>query len=163
MLFRSGGAAGKVEEYHAAFMAARRRGNPPRHTIPAHALSSDGDQITIGPYPVADPERGWELDAILSVTTPGLAIRSHTDTTTGTMTTWLSHPDGSWARAAGTPAEPATIHQAGPRRLWDILDDIRRHWLTHGALPLRGARARIEPDGTIHLTQGTWHATIPPA
>ncbi len=43
-------------------------------------------------------------------------------------TTWMTHPDGSWARATGKPAEPATVHQAGPRRLWDTLDAIRTDW-----------------------------------
>ena len=32
--------------------------------------------------------------------------------------------------------------------------------ITDGCLPLRGARAQIDPDGTCHLAMGTWHATI---
>ncbi len=157
-----GGAAGKVEEYRAAFMAARHGpAYPPRHSIPARAVDGDGDDITTSPYPVVDPTWGWELDAILSVTTPGLAYDTATSPDTGITTTWITHPDGSWARAAGRPGQPATIHQAGPRRLWDILDQVRADWLQHGCLPLRGARARITPDGTCHLTQGDWHAIIP--
>ncbi len=100
---------------------------------------------------------------MLSVTAPGLTIRRRTDDQAGVTTIWLAHGDGSWARATGTSDEPAQVHQAGPRRLWDILDNHRRYWLTHGYLPLRGATARIEPDGTCHLNLDDWHATIPPA
>jgi len=159
-----GGAAGRVEYERAGFMAARHGPGPAPHgSVPERALGGDGDEITTSPYPVVDPAWGWGLNAILSVTTPGLAIRSHTDDETGVTTTCVAHGDGSWARAAGTRDEPALVHQAGPRRLWDILDDHRRYWLTHGYLPLRGAAAWIDPDGTCHLNHDDWHATIPPA
>ncbi|HUY47417.1 MAG TPA: hypothetical protein VMV92_17085 [Streptosporangiaceae bacterium] len=53
------------------------------------------------------------------------------------------------------------MHQAGPRRLWDILDEVRGYWLTHGEFPLYGARVTIPPDGSaIHLQRGRWQATI---
>jgi protein-L-isoaspartate O-methyltransferase len=159
-----GGAAGRVEYERASFMAARHGPDLSLdRSIPDHALDGDGEQVTTSPYPVVDPGWGWELNAILSVTTPGLAIRSQADDRAGVATTWITHPDGSWARATGTADQPALVHQAGPRRLWDILDGHRRYWLTHGYLPLRGAAARIDPDGTCHLNHDDWHATIPPA
>lgn len=155
-----GGAAGRVEYERAGFMLARLgTGCPPQDPAPGDA---DGDDITTSPYPVVDPAWGWELDAILSVTTPGLSYSTAASEDTGITTTWITHPDGSWARASGRPGQPATVHQAGPRRLWDILDAIRADWLSKGYLPLRGAHARIEPDGTCRLTQDGWQATIPP-
>ena len=158
-----GGAEGRVEYERAGFMPARRGpGCPPENPVPGVTDDTDGDDITTSPYPVVDPTCGWELDAILSVTTPGLAYSTSTGPDTGITTTWITHPDGSWARASGRPGQPATVHQAGPRRLWDILDTIRADWLSHGYLPLRGARAKIEPDGTCHLGKGHWHATIAP-
>jgi protein-L-isoaspartate O-methyltransferase len=157
-----GGAVGRVEYERASFMAARHGPASTLHgPIPDHALDGDGEHVTTSPYPVVDPAWGWELNAILSVTTPGLTI--NTDDRAGVTTTWITHPDGSWARATGTADQPALVHQAGPRRLWDILDGHRRYWLTHGYLPLRGAPARIDPDGTCHLDHDDWHATIPPA
>ncbi len=136
-----GGAAGRVEYERAGFMAARHGpGCPPE--IPGVAGDTDGDDITTSPYPVVDPTWGWELDAILSVTTPGLSYSTSASPDTGITTTWITHPDGSWARASGLPGQPATVHQAGPRRLWDILDAIRADWLSHGYLPLWGARPR---------------------
>jgi len=159
-----GGAAGRVEYERAGFMAARHGpGYPPCPVITGQADDGDGDDITTSPYPVVDPTWGWELDAMLSVTTPGLTYRTRADPGTGITTTWMTHPDGSWARAAGRPGQPATIHQAGPRRLWDTLDQIRADWLTKGYLPLRGAGARIDTDGTCRLTKDGWHAVIAPA
>src|SRR5580658_3145970 len=159
-----GGARGRVEYDRASFMTARHGpGYPPRLGIPEHVRQDDGEHVTTSPYPVVDPEWGWELDAILSVTDPGITIRSHTDDQTGITTTWMTHDDGSWARATGKDDELALVHQSGPRRLWDLVDDYRRYWLTHGCLPLRGARAGIEPDGICHLSQGKWRATIPAA
>jgi protein-L-isoaspartate O-methyltransferase len=157
-----GGAAGRVEYERAAFMPARHGpGDPPAPAGPA--LDCDGDDVTTSPYPVVDPAWGWELNAVLSVTAPGLDYRTATDPGTGITTTWITHPDGSWARAASRPGQPATIHQSGPRRLWDTLDAIRTDWLNRGYLPLRGASARIDPDGTCHLSHDGWHATIAPA
>jgi len=157
-----GGAEGRVEFDRASFMAARHgHSYPPRHGIPQEALDGDGDVTFTSPYPVVDPAWGWELDAVLSLTAPGLVISSQADDQTGKRTTWIAHPDGSWARATGTGDGPALVRQAGPRRLWNDLDNLRRHWLTHGCLPLRGANARIDPDGTCHVTQAHWHAVIP--
>jgi hypothetical protein len=72
----------------------------------------------------------------------------------------MVHEDGSWARAVQTGNEPGVVHQGGPRRLWDVLDRARDHWLENGSLPLYGARVRITPDGVIHLRRGRWTAVI---
>lgn len=159
-----GGATGRVEYERASFMAARHGSTSlPHGSVPEQVLDGEGEQVTTSPYPVVDPAWGWELNALLSITVPGLTIRAASDAQTGTSTTWLAHPDGSWARATGSGDQPAHVHQAGPRRLWDTLDDHRHWWLTHGYLPLRGAAARIDPDGTCHLDRDGWHATIPAA
>ena len=73
----------------------------------------------------------------------------------------MTHPDGSWARAQATATREApTVHQGGPRRLWDPLEDIldRLNWL--GELPVYGARVVITPDGETTLTRGAWKATL---
>jgi len=156
-----GGAIGKVAPYGVSFMAARHGpdyAGPPG--VPEEICWADGEAVAASRYPVVDPTWGWELDAMLSVTTPGITYRSDTDAQTGVTTVWMVHGDGSWARASGKDGEAATVHQAGPRRLWDILDDVRDQWITDGCLPVRGAEARIEPDGTCHLKRGRWQATI---
>jgi len=158
-----GGAEGKVELSGASFMTARHAADdePQPAVIPEDICDADGEDITQSRYPVVDPTRGWELDAMLSVVAPGITCRSDTDEQTGITTVWMACGDGSWARATGDAEQPATVHQAGPHRLWDILDSVRHRWLTRGALPLRGASVRIDPDGTCHLNQDDWHATIP--
>ena len=96
---------------------------------------------------------------MLGVTLPG--IQDHyEETSDGRRTGWLLHPDGSWARATATPGSPPAVSQAGPRRLWDILDDLRDAWLRDGSLPAYGAAVTISPDGAICLSRGHWQATI---
>lgn len=72
----------------------------------------------------------------------------------------MLHPDGSWARAISADGETPVVHQSGPRRLWDILDDIRHAWLREGSLLVYGAEVTITPEGAIHLKRGHWQATI---
>ena len=157
-----GGAAGQVEWYPASFMAARP--GPGCHGLLDDLFGkirdAEGEHVSHGRYPVLDVTWGWELDLMLEVTAPGIEHRYECDEQTGIETAWMLHEDGSWARASGAETEAAIVHQGGPRRLWDILDDIRHQWILDGALPVRGAEARIDPDGTCHLVKGKWRATI---
>ncbi len=149
-----------------AWFMADRRGNdyPPRQASQFEAIRDrDGEQVTRSRYPVIEVSWDSDLDAMLSVTAPGTMYDYTRDPHTAIATAYLWHDDGSWARATGTDGESPLVHQGGPRRLWDVLDGIRHHWITHGSLPLRGAEARIDPDGTCHLSQGDWRASIPPA
>jgi SAM-dependent methyltransferase len=157
-----GGADGQVEWYPAAFMAARRGDDypSPLDGMFTRIRDAEGEDVGRGRYPVLDVTWGWELDAILEVTAPGITHRYEHDERTGVETAWMLHGDGSWARAAGTEDQLPVVHQAGPRRLWDILEDIRHRWVLEGTLPLRGASVRIGPDGTCHLSRGKWRATI---
>jgi protein-L-isoaspartate O-methyltransferase len=156
-----GGAAGRAEWHKAGFMTARHGpGYPPALiTSHPHARDGDGDDITTGPYPVTDTGSTWDLYSMLGLTMPG--TQTHYQEHDGQRTAWLVHPDGSWARATGAGDQPAVIHQAGPRRLWDHLDSLRRQWLSDGELPAYGSTVTIDPDGATTFTRGTWKATIP--
>ena len=73
----------------------------------------------------------------------------------------MAHPDGSWAVATADGPEPPLVHQGGPQRLWDLLDEIRDRWLDAACeFPIHGATVRIEPDGGCQLTRGRWSARI---
>jgi hypothetical protein len=161
---RDGGAKGQTEFYRAAFMRARTGPDyAPRmlHAIPG-ALDGDGGDVTTGRYPVVNVTWAWELYSMLGVTVPG--IEYHFETAPdGTRTAWLVHADGSWARASATGDELPAVRQGGPRRLWDVVDEIRHAWLTDGGLPAYGAAVTISPDGGIRLDKGQWHAEIPAA
>lgn len=143
-------------------MAARSGPDYPatlREQFPA-ARDGDGDHVGVGQYPVVSVGNAWELYSMLGVTVPG--VEHHYQEKDGQRTAWLLHPDGSWARATATADDRPIVHQSGPRRLWDTLDDLRHAWLRDGKLPAYGADVTITPDGGVHLQRGRWEATIPP-
>src|SRR5216683_3129727 len=157
-----GGAAGRTEWDRAGFMDTRSGPDYPPGLLEQFAAVRDaeGESVTTGRYPVVKVTEAWELYSTLGVTAPGIQ-HHYTESGDGQRTAWMLHPDGSWARAAGNGDDPPAVHQGGPRRLWDILDEIRRTWLRDGSLPAYGARVTITPDGTIQLKRGRWQASIP--
>lgn len=155
-----GGATGRVLWDRAGFMPVRHGDDYPPGLAPVLdvARHQDGDRVTSGPYPVVDVEQAWDLDSMLSVTAPGIVheYREHD----GQRTALMVHADRSWARATASGTDRPTVHQGGPRRLWDILDGIRHDWLATGELPVRGARVFISPDGRTVIARGKWHAKL---
>ena len=153
-----GAATGQVEWDRAAFMATRSGDDYPP-ALPDDTGEHEGESVTRSPYPVLNVAEAWEVWSMLSLTAPGIEHRYRADGTV--RTAWMAHPDGSWARATSpTPEGPATVHQGGPRRLWDELDRIRHRWLAEGGLPLHGARVDIAPDGAATFTRGRWSAVL---
>lgn len=156
-----GGAAGRIEPDRAGFMPTRTGPDYPGGLLERFAAirDADGEQAGTGRYPVVHVGKAWELYSMLGVTVPGVDhhYEEHGD---GRRTVWLLHPDGSWARATGTPDGLPAVHQSGPQNLWDIVDDIRHAWLRDGSLPAYGADASIGPDGIIRLNRGRWDAVI---
>jgi protein-L-isoaspartate O-methyltransferase len=159
-----GGAAGRTEWDRAGFMHTRTGPAYPPGMLEKFTAIRDarGDQITTGRFPVVNVSEAWELYSTLGITAPGIQHHYEEDDD-GKRTAWMIHPDGSWARATATADQAPVIHQAGPRHLWTLLDEIRCDWLTDGSLPAYGARVTITPDGTITFKRGRWEATIPPA
>lgn len=156
-----GDAVGRTEWDRAGFMTARSSPDyPPRLRDMFHRVrDADGEQVSVARYPVVNVVEAWEIWSMLEVTAPGIE-HHYQQSDNGRRTAWMLHRDGSWARASSPDGDTPTVHQGGPRRLWDILDDIRYSWLRDGSLPVYGARATITPDGTIHLRRGRWQATI---
>ncbi len=156
-----GGATGQVEWDRAAFMTTRTGDDYPLGVDAVHAELRDRDGEHVGPgrYPVINVTEAWELRAAMELTAPGIDYR-YTETEDGQRTAWMVHEDGSWARAAGAKGQPPMVHQGGPRRLWDVLDDLRHQWLTDGYLQVYGARVFIRPNGTLLFARGNWKAVI---
>jgi protein-L-isoaspartate O-methyltransferase len=155
-----GTASGQVEWDQAGFMTSRPGPDcpPVPEAMPA-VLDGEGEGVRTGRYPVVRVEGSGELQSMLEITAPG--IRHRYQESGQACTAWMTHPDGSWARATAPGwRDLPVVYQGGPRRLWDIFDDLREYWLTRGYFRLRGARADITPDGTIHLSSGPWKATI---
>ncbi|MCQ1582419.1 protein-L-isoaspartate O-methyltransferase family protein [Streptomyces parvus] len=159
-----GGATGKVAPEPAGFMTTRHGDDyppvPDNADLWATAQKADGESITTGRYPVMRVSSTWDVRSTLELTAPGIEHRMDV-AKDGTRTAYMLHPDGSWARATATGArELPTVHQSGPRRLWDELDRIRTWLVIDGDLPVSGAAVRIDPDGTCHLNRSGWSATI---
>ncbi|WP_436745439.1 methyltransferase domain-containing protein [Streptomyces sp. URMC 129] len=156
-----GGAEGRVEWDRAGFMHARPSpGDYPPGVGELLALARDqeGDEVTVGPYPVVDVANAWDLSSMLGLTVPGIEHQYQEDGEQ--RVALMAHPDGSWARATATGDDPPAVHQGGPRRLWNELDAIRSYWLSNGELPVRGARVLIKPDGRAVLARGKWHIRL---
>ncbi|WP_030454713.1 methyltransferase domain-containing protein [Herbidospora cretacea] len=155
-----GGATGMVERDWAMFMTTRTGTDYPPHLAAqvAAARVAEGEEVTTARFPILNLLDAWEIRSMLEVNVPGIE-HVHTEED-GVRTALMVHDDGSWARAESAGGEPATVHQGGPRRLWDELDRVRDHWLRHGALPLYGAEVTVSPEGTIHLRRGRWSASI---
>lgn len=155
-----GAAVGRVEWDRAGFMPARHGDDypPGASGLLAAAHEIDGDVVTTSPYPAVDVANAWDLDSMLGITAPGI---EHSYVDEGyRRTAVMAHADGSWARAESVGGERTVVHQGGPRRLWDILDELRAYWLQHGELPARGARALITPEGETRLARGKWRAVL---
>ncbi|MEV6120746.1 methyltransferase domain-containing protein [Streptomyces sp. NPDC052077] len=157
-----GGAEGRVEWDRASFMTTRTGDDypPALRDVFAAAADQEGEEVTTSMFPVLDVMRAWEVWSMLSLAVPGIEHRTGTGAD-GSRMTWMLHEDGSWARAETRPGErTATVHQSGPRRLYDELEAIRRRWVDHGELPVHGAKVSIAPDGTTTLSRGGWSATV---
>ncbi|POX47709.1 protein-L-isoaspartate(D-aspartate) O-methyltransferase [Streptomyces sp. Ru71] len=156
-----GGASGRVEWDRASFMVTRAGDDypPGLDDLFTTACQEDGE-VSSSPFPVLDVMRAWEVWSMLSLTAPGIEHRTGT-ADDGSRLTWMLHPDGSWARARTEPGDRhTTVHQGGPRRLYDLLEQIRWRWLEHGELPVYGAKVTITPDGETTLSRGGWTATL---
>lgn len=160
-----GGATGKVAPEPAQFMTTRHSDDYPPPTdrntdLWDTARKTEGESIITGHYPVMRVNSAWDVRTTLELTCPGIEHRME-KAADGTRTAYMVHPDGSWARATAPGARDLpTVHQGGPRRLWDELDRIRTWLLIDGDLPVAGAAVRIDPDGTCHLSRNGWSATV---
>jgi protein-L-isoaspartate O-methyltransferase len=159
-----GGAVGQVEWDRAGFMATRHGEDYPDNGLSeriAEIGDQDGDEITTGRYPVMQVQEAWDVWSMLSLTCPGIQHR-FTKGDGDQRTAWMTHPDGSWARASAVWDAPPVVHQGGPRRLWDELERIRRRLNLEGGLPIYGAKVTITPAGETTLSRGAWSVTLEP-
>jgi len=156
-----GGASGQVSPFSAGFMQERHDGQPSQA---GHPVTEDGvfagldggpagpggGECRCGRYPVVDVEGSWDLRSAYGLSAPCVHARYAERDGIRALSLW--HGDGSWAVARGSGTEAAAVRQAGPRRLWDELEETLDLWQPQWSFPWHMARVTIDPDGTIHLT-----------
>lgn len=156
-----GGAVGRVEPDPAGFMRTRHGDDYERGTdeLWEKVKDADGENVSTSRYPLLYVPDSWDVMSMLELLVPGIEYRKGGEGEERTV--WMLHPDGSWARATATGfLNSPTVHQGGPRRLWDELERIRNRLNREGALPVYGALVRIDPDGTLTLSRGAWSVTM---
>ncbi|MFJ5707589.1 methyltransferase domain-containing protein [Streptomyces sp. NPDC093105] len=155
-----GVARGGVQPDPATFMETRQNADyPPKlNDLFVSARVREGDDVRTPDGPIPDLWQEWPLRWLYELDTPGVETRSavYPD---GRRVVWLLAADGSWARAED--AESPTVHQGGPRRLWDNLEGVRRRWDENDRFPLHDMRAEISPEGSRLLAPtGKWDLPI---
>ncbi|WP_327434758.1 methyltransferase domain-containing protein [Streptomyces sp. NBC_01236] len=156
-----GGAVGRIAPDAAGFMRTRHSDDYDHATeeVWEKAQHADGDQVSTSRYPLLYVPDSWEVMSMLELMVPGIDYRTMQEGEERTV--WMLHPDGSWARAtAGGFLDSPTVHQGGPRRLWETLERIRNRLNREGGLPMYGARVTITPDGAATLSRGAWSVTL---
>lgn len=160
-----GGADGRIARDWASFIPARHGEDYPPTLIDAQLPAlriRDGELVEIGRYPVLKVTEAWELHTMHTLACPGVEhhFEQHGEGIDAVRTAFMTHSDGSWARAVQRGEQQPEIHQGGPQRLWSVLDELRERWLRDGSLPVYGSTVQVDPDGTIHLKRGRWEATL---
>lgn len=160
-----GGAVGKVAPQAAGFMSVRH-GEDYDDTFPEDlplwqtAQHAEGDSVTTSRFPLTYVPDTWDVRSTLELLAPGIDHRQHHGPG-DSRTLYMLHADGSWARATAPDRRTSpTVHQGGPRRLWDELDRVRTWLAIDGDLPVRGADVTITPEGVTTLSRRGWSATI---
>ncbi|MER7247008.1 methyltransferase domain-containing protein [Kribbella sp. NPDC000426] len=146
---------GRVQPDPATFMRTRRDTDYPARLD--HVYDDARDQPGTDTRPVAGPLpdlwEDWELRCLYELDTPDIENRSATRED-GTQLLWLLAADGSWARA---DSESKTVHQSGPRRLWDDLERVQAKWTAAGHFPLHTMTVELGTDGSILTSSdGNW-------
>lgn len=152
---RDGVARGRVQPDPATFMRTRREADYPARLDGVYdaARNQPGDETRQLTGPLPDLWDDWELRCLYELDTPDIENRSATRDD-GTQLLWLLATDGSWARA---DSKTKTVHQSGPRRLWDDLERVQARWTTAGRFPLHTMTVELTANrNALTSPDGNW-------
>lgn len=135
---------GRVQPDPATFMRTRREPDYPARLDHMYDAARDqpGDETRQLTGPIPDLWDDWQLRCLYELDSPDVENRSATRYD-GTQLQWLLATDGSWARA---DSKTKTVHQSGPRRLWDDLERVQARWTAAGQFPLHTMTVELAPD-----------------
>lgn len=138
---------GRVQPDPASFMRTRREAEYPARLDDVYDAARDqpGEEVRGLAGPIPDLWADWELRCLYEIDSPDIENRSAT-CEDGSQLVWLLAADGSWARAdeAG-----GSVHQAGPRRLWDDLERVRTTWQDAGRFALHEMSVELTPERSV--------------
>lgn len=118
---------------------------------------ADGDQVTVGRYPVVNVNDAWELYSTLGLTLPGIE-HHYEQADEAHARRGCCTPDWSWARATGSPRhhQPRRDHRLPTRTLDGHDYDRGRNWVT----VMRGPAAkRASVAGHGRAASSAWART----
>jgi protein-L-isoaspartate O-methyltransferase len=150
-----GTARGRVQPDPANFMRTRQEADYPARLDEVYTAARDqaGDYVRALVGPMPDLWSDWELRCLYELDSPDIENRSAT-CEDGTEILWLLAVDGSWARGEEAGG---TVHQSGPRRLWDDLERVQAKWVAADRFPLSDMTAELGPDRNILVSpNGKW-------
>lgn len=144
---QDGIARGRVQPDPASFMRTRQEADYPARLDEVYTAARDqaGDQMGALSGPMPDLWNDWELRCLYELDSPDIENRSVT-CENGAEILWLLAADGSWARGEESSG---TVHQSGPRRLWDELEHVQSRWDAAGRFPLSDMTVELGPDRSI--------------
>ncbi|MFI5694838.1 methyltransferase domain-containing protein [Kribbella sp. NPDC051586] len=146
---------GRVQPDPATFMRTRHETDYPARLDHVYNTARDqpGDETRQLTDPVPDLWDDWQLRCLYELDTPDIENRSATRDD-GSQLLWLLATDGSWARA---DSQTSTVHQCGPRRLWNDLERVQAKWTAAGHFPLHTMTVELAADRSALISpDGSW-------
>ncbi|MGH3719803.1 MAG: ATP-grasp peptide maturase system methyltransferase [Pseudonocardiaceae bacterium] len=145
----AGSASGRFLPEYGAFMPMRGYPAPDTLALLQHALRADDDGECTSTTLAASELTGADFPLFAALRTSGVAMHWFQPEGAPGMLTWLLARDSSWAYQ--TLADDGLIAvQAGPRRLWDELEEHHHAWRAAGSPTRDRLGITITPGADKH-------------
>jgi protein-L-isoaspartate O-methyltransferase len=161
-LGRDGVARGAVHHDPACLTRVRHGADrPPRlHHVYASACDQRGEDVRRLRAPAPDLSLDWPLRSLFELASPDVEHRSAV-LDDGRTISWLLGADGAWARVEQGPGGVGTVHQSGPRQLWDDLERVEARWNGSGRFLPDQLGVELRSDGGVLTSpDGCWRVRL---
>ncbi|MFD7059791.1 ATP-grasp peptide maturase system methyltransferase [Streptomyces sp. NPDC059906] len=138
-----GTATGRFHTDEISYMLARPHERPPRPTF--HQLPGQTRATRVNPALLDD----WTGQFLAQLAAPSAELMS---TGTGVILVDVATGSQAWTEPA---RDGWTVHQHGPLRLWDQVEDALADWQEAGLPPHSDLGLTVDPDGTQRVWLGT--------
>ncbi|MGC0415035.1 methyltransferase domain-containing protein [Embleya sp. AB8] len=162
-----GTACGRVLADSAGFMRTRVGDDyPSMDDVFRAGRDAEGDSVTTDEGEPYDLAPGGDVRTLVTLATGATDFRGYRRED-GAELAWILHSDGSWARiercrAAGGGGRSRSVHQGGPRALWDEARVALGVWEERGRPSVRDFAVTVTPDATTLVWDGPaeWRITL---